>query len=87
MMVILESTWQLQLILSFIWGGPDQKCESSHFFFWVRRSLIKNSQNPFHLQKRLENDPKISNFSKFPYYLKNFSRNCGGHYNVKIKHF
>ena len=39
---------------------------------------------PFQLQKRLKNDPKISNFSND---LKNVSIHSGGHYNIKIKHF
>ena len=41
----------------------------------------------FQLQKRLKNDPKISIFLKSSYDLKNVSRHCGGHYNIKIKHF
>ena len=41
----------------------------------------------FQLQKRLKNDPKISFFLKSSYDLKNVSRHCGGHYNIKIKHF
>ena len=41
----------------------------------------------FQLQKRHKNDPKISIFLKSLYDLKNVSRHCGGHYNIKIKHF
>ena len=44
-------------------------------------------QNSFQLQKRLKNDPKISIFLKSLNDLKNVSRHCGGHYNIKIKHF
>ena len=44
-------------------------------------------KNPFQLQKRLKNDPKISIFQKILNDLKNVSRHCGGHYNIKIKHF
>ena len=39
------------------------------------------------MQKRLKNDPKISNFLKFSNDLKNVSRHCGGPYNIKIEHF
>ena len=42
---------------------------------------------PFQLQKRRKNDPKISNFYNFSNDLKNVSKHCGGHYNIKIKHF
>ena len=40
--------------------------------------MVKNS---FQLQKRLKNYSKFSNDPK------NISRHCGGHYNIKIKHF
>ena len=49
---------------------------------WTK--LVKNH---FQLQKRLENDPKISNFLKFSIDLKNVSRHCGGPYNIKNEHF
>ena len=39
------------------------------------------------MQKKLKNDPKISNFLEFSNDLKNVCRHCGGHYNIKIKHF
>ena len=42
---------------------------------------------PFQLQKRLKNDPKISNYYNFSNDLKNVSIHSGGHYNIKIKHF
>ena len=44
-------------------------------------------KNHFQLQKRLKNDPKISNFLKLSNDLKNVSRHCGGPYNIKIEHF
>ena len=44
-------------------------------------------KNHFQLQKRLQNDPKISNFLKLSNDLKNVSRHCGGPYNIKIEHF
>ena len=44
-------------------------------------------QNSFQLQKRLKNYSKKGIFSKFSYDPKNVSRHCGGHYNIKIKHF
>ena len=36
---------------------------------------------------RLKNYSKNWNFSKFSNDLKNVSRHCGGHYNMKTKHF
>ena len=42
---------------------------------------------PSQLQKRLKNDPKISNFLKFSNDLENVCRHSGGHYNINIKHF
>ena len=44
-------------------------------------------KNPFQLEKKLKNDQKISNFLKSSNDLKNVSRHCGGHYNIKINHF
>ena len=44
-------------------------------------------QNSFQLQKRLKNYSKKWIFSKFSNDPKNVSRHCGGHYNIKIKHF
>ena len=46
--------------------------------------MVKNS---FQLQKRLKNYLKKQIFSNFLNYPKNVSRHCGGHYNIKIKHF
>ena len=43
-------------------------------------------QNSFQLQKRLKNYSKNWFFSKFSNDLKNVSRHCGSHYNIKIKH-
>ena len=41
----------------------------------------------FQLQKRLKNYSKNLIFKKFSNDLKNVSRHCGGHYNIKIRHF
>ena len=44
-------------------------------------------QNSFQLQRRLKNYSKKWNFSKISNDPKNVSRHCGGHYNIKNKHF
>ena len=44
-------------------------------------------QNSFQFQKRLKNYSKNLFFSKVSNDLKNVSIHCGGHYNIKFKHF
>ena len=46
--------------------------------------MVKES---FQLQKRLTKNSKNYFFPKFSNDLKIVSRHCGGHYNIKIKHF
>jgi len=80
------------------WGAPPPGKHTSGTFM-ISNHLVthqphKNGQyyalkvkNPFQLQKKLKNDTKISSFLKFLNDLKNVSSHCGGHYNIKIKHF
>ena len=50
-------------------------------------SMIWNGQKSFLIAKETQELPKNFNFLKFSNDLKNVSRHCGGHYNIKIKHF